>query len=63
MVDLFVFAFAHLSRFPDAKRGACFRVYFECLKDIAQNRTGADIEADVSLKMCRKESFYMLKNV
>ena len=38
MVDLFVFAFVQLSRFPDAKRGARFRVYFEYQKTKAERR-------------------------
>ena len=38
MVGLFVFAFAQLSRFPDAKRGAHFRVYFECKQSKAERK-------------------------
>ena len=41
MVGLFVFAFAQLSRFPDAKRGAHFRVYFEYPKTKAERRRHA----------------------
>ena len=43
MVGLSVCAFAQLSRFPDTKRGARFRVYFERKQSKAERRRHAMI--------------------
>ena len=61
MVDLFVFAFAQLSHFPDAKRGARFRVYFEYPKTKAERRRHA-INSTTAPVWCKVPEFKITKD-
>ena len=61
MVGLFVCAFAQLSRFPDAKRGAHFRVYFEYPKTKAERRRHA-MNSTTAPVWCKVPEFKITKD-
>ena len=61
MVDLFVFAFVQLSHFPDAKRGARFRVYFEYQKTKAERRRHA-MNSTTAPVWCKVPKFEIAKD-
>ena len=61
MVGLFVFAFAQLSRFPDAKRGARFRVYFEYRKTKAERKRHA-MNSTTAPVWCKVPKFEITKD-